>query len=97
MFVSSEITPRLLDRTPIFPEPRDSMRRSFPWLLFLLLLTGCTLLDVIPASPLQIAAAWHTIQPHAVIRIGPIPDLLSEWVSVAPLLASINLESDHAT
>ena len=73
------------------------MRRSFPWLLFLLLLTGCTRLDVIPDSPLQITAAWHTIQPYAAIRIGPIPDLLNERVAVAPLLANINLESDHAT
>jgi hypothetical protein len=44
------------------------MRRSLPWLLPLLLLTGCTRLDAIPAAPPQTAATWLTIQPFAAIR-----------------------------
>jgi hypothetical protein len=36
---------------------RDFMKRPFPWLLPLLLLTGC-------------AAAWPTIQPYTAIKIA---------------------------
>ena len=46
------------------------MKRSSPWLLPLLLLTGCARLDAIPAAPSQTAATWLTIQPYAAIRIG---------------------------
>jgi hypothetical protein len=46
------------------------MRRPLPWLLSLLLLTGCTRLDAIPYAPPQTAATWLTIQPYAAIRIG---------------------------
>jgi hypothetical protein len=46
------------------------MRRFLPWLLLLLLLTGCTRLDAIPAAPPQTAATWLTTQPYAAIRIG---------------------------
>jgi hypothetical protein len=52
------------------------MRRSFPWLLPLLLLTGCARLDAIPASPPQTAATWLTIQPYAAIRIGALEIIL---------------------
>ena len=45
----------------------------------------------------QTMTAGLTIQPYAAIKIGPIPDLLSGRMSVAPLTADINLESDHAT
>jgi len=38
------------------------MRRPLPWLLSMLLLTGCARLDAIPAAPLQTAATWLTIQ-----------------------------------
>lgn len=46
------------------------MRRSLLYLLPLLLLTACTRLDAIPASPPQTAATWLTIQPYAAVRIG---------------------------
>ena len=46
------------------------MRRSLLCLLPLLLLTACTRLDAIPASPPQTAATWLTIQPYAAVRIG---------------------------
>ena len=48
------------------------MRRSLPWLLPLLLLTGCARLDAIPYTPPQTAATWLTIQPYAVIKIGAL-------------------------
>jgi hypothetical protein len=44
------------------------MRRPNLWLLSLLLLTDCTLLDAIGVAPPQTEAAWHTIQPHAAIE-----------------------------
>jgi len=44
------------------------MRRSLPWLLALLLLTGCARLDAIPAAPPPTAVTWLTIQPVAAIR-----------------------------
>jgi len=44
------------------------MRRPLPWLLPILLPTGCPRLDAIPASPPQTAATWLTIQPVAAIR-----------------------------
>jgi len=46
------------------------MRRSFPWLVPLLLLTGCARLDAIPAAPPQTAASWLTIRPVAALKIG---------------------------
>ena len=46
------------------------MRRSLLWLLPLLLLTGCTRPDAIPASPHQTAVTWHTIQPYTAIKIA---------------------------
>ena len=58
------------DNNPSFPWTRDFMRRSLPYLLPLLLLTACTRLDAIPASPPQTAATWLTIQPFAAVKIG---------------------------
>ena len=52
------------------------MRRSFPRLLFLLLLTGCARLDAIPYTPPQTAATWLTIQPYAAIKIGALEMIL---------------------
>jgi hypothetical protein len=46
------------------------MRRLSPWLLTLLLWSGCTGLDAIPATPSQTAVTWLTIQPCAAIRIA---------------------------
>ena len=43
------------------------MRRSLLWLLPILLLTDCTLLDAIPS---QTAATWLTIQPYTAIEIA---------------------------
>ena len=46
------------------------MKRSLPWLLTILLLSGCARLDAIPYTPPQTAATWLTIQPHATIRVA---------------------------
>ena len=51
------------------------MRRSLPWLLPLLLLTGCTRPGCDPAVAPQTTAAgaaatWLTIQPYAAIKIA---------------------------
>jgi len=45
------------------------MRQFLLWLLPILL-TDCTRLDVIAVAPQQTAATWHTIQPHAAIKIA---------------------------
>ena len=52
------------------------MKRKYPWLLPLLLLTGCARLDAIPYTPPQTAATWLTIQPYAAIRIGALEMIL---------------------
>ena len=52
------------------------MRRSFPWLLIILLLSGCARLDAIPYTPPQTAATWLTIQPYAAIKIGALEIIL---------------------
>jgi hypothetical protein len=52
------------------------VRRSLPWLLPLLLLSGCARLDAIPYSPPQTAATWLTIQPYATIKIGALEIIL---------------------
>ena len=46
------------------------MRRSLSWLLPLLLLTGCTRLHAILASPAADCATWPTIQPYTAIKIA---------------------------
>lgn len=46
------------------------MRRSFSWLLTLLLSSGCARLDAIPYAPPQTAATWLAIQPYAAVKIG---------------------------
>jgi hypothetical protein len=46
------------------------MPRALLWPLPILLLTGCTRLDAIPAAPPQTAATWLTIQPYSAIRIA---------------------------
>jgi hypothetical protein len=55
---------------------RGLMRRPLPWLLPLLLLTGCARLDAIPYAPPQTAATWLTIQPYAAIKIGALEMIL---------------------
>ena len=52
------------------------MRRSLPWLLTILLLSGCARLDAIPYTPPQTAATWLTIQPYAAIKIGALEIIL---------------------
>ena len=44
------------------------MRRSFPWLLTILLLSGSARLDTIPYTPPRTAATWLTIQPYAALK-----------------------------
>jgi hypothetical protein len=46
------------------------MRRSLPWFLIILLLSGCARLDAIPYTPPQTAATWLTIQPYVALRIA---------------------------
>ena len=52
------------------------MRRSLPWLLTILLLSGCARLDAIPYTPPQTAATWLMIQPYAAIKIGALEIIL---------------------
>jgi hypothetical protein len=52
------------------------MRRSFSWLLIILLLSGCARLDAIPYAPPQTAATWLTIQPYAALKIGALEIVL---------------------
>jgi hypothetical protein len=46
------------------------MRRPLPWLLPILLLSGCARLDAIPYTPPQTAATWLMIQPYTTVRVA---------------------------
>lgn len=56
--------------------PSRVTKRSLPWLIGVLALSGCTQLDAIPYSPPQTPETWLTIQPFTELNIASLSVVL---------------------